>query len=142
MVHQSSDDGYFYRDLQGTTQGPLTNDEFSRAKDRGLIKPGFKVWRQRNGSVFMINVHRHFLVGKIFSVTSCGYFMELTLITISMLMIIYTFTRPKMQKEMDESNFLELLCFLTVIMTSFSIYTASRRLRDASSKVVLEESPV
>ena len=43
MVHQSSDDGYFYRDLQGTTQGPLTNDEFSRAKDRGLIKPGFKV---------------------------------------------------------------------------------------------------
>ena len=59
--------------------------------------------------------------------------MELTLITISMLMIIYTFTRPKMQKEMDEV-ISRIAVFLTVIMTSFSIYTASRRLRDASSK--------
>ena len=45
-------DGYYYRDAQGVTQGPLTEEKFQSHQTKGLLKPGLKVWRQKNGSIF------------------------------------------------------------------------------------------
>ena len=56
-------DGYYYRTTQGVTEGPLSKEAFDRAQVKGLVKPGFKAWRQKNGAIFQVHVNRKFVVG-------------------------------------------------------------------------------
>ena len=140
-------DGYYYRTTQGVTEGPLSKEAFERAQVKGLVKPGFKAWRQKNGAIFQVHVNRKFVVGKIFSCASCGYAMELTMVVTSLGMITWVFTQPKMQEELShgsrrENYFLMALCLVTVVMTIVSIRTTMGRLASASSKVVSAELPV
>lgn len=140
-------DGYYFKDVQGVTQGPLNEDEFTRAQIKGKVRPGRKAWRQKNGAIFHVRVCRHFVVGRICSCAAAGYAIELVMISTSLFMIIWIFTQPKMNEELAhgsirENLFLTVLCIMTVAMTLLSVRTTMLRLADASSTVVSAELPV
>ena len=140
-------DGHYFKDAEGITQGPLTKEEFDASKVKGRIKPGMKAWRQENGAIFLIQVQRHYTIGKIFSLASCGYAVELSMITCSLIMILFVFNQPKMQEELAqgsrrENYFLLVLCLLTIMMTILSIRTTMGRLADSSSTIISGENLV
>lgn len=117
-MNDGSTDGHYYRDDHGITQGPLDFEEFERLQIKGRIKPGMKVWRQKAGAYFQVQMKRRYTIGKMFSFSSVGYFFELIFILISLLMIIFIFRAPKLQEElMNESDgiiIIDHLCDLIV----------------------------
>jgi hypothetical protein len=139
-------DGYYYRDAQDRTRGPLDDVEFDRLRKIGTIKSTFKVWRQKGGNIFKVNLERKYTLGRILSLQSCGHFFELLMISTCLLMMVWIFRAPKLQEEMHKENgdgtMLEILLILCVAMTLVTIRTNLKRLGEASSTVEAVEPPV
>mmetsp|Transcript_28115 Transcript_28115/g.57662 ORF Transcript_28115/g.57662 Transcript_28115/m.57662 type:complete len:144 (+) Transcript_28115:142-573(+) len=140
------DDGYFYRDSSNKTHGPLENMDFQSLRKKGVIKSSFKVWRQKGGNIFKVNLERKFTLGRILSLQSCGHFFELLMISSCLVMMVWIFRAPKLQKELgkegSDATFLKVLLFVTLLMTLFTIRTNLKRLGDSSSTLEAVEPPV
>jgi hypothetical protein len=140
-------DGYYYRDDKSVTKGPLDKEEFNRCQVKGLIKPGNKAWRQKAGAYFQIQVMRRYTIGRIFSISSIGYSLEMTIILSCLALMVWIFRQPKLQKELHdgpggENYFLAVILFLTFVMTLFTIKQNLTRLSQSASEVVAQEPPV
>ena len=140
-------DGFYYTDEKGKTHGPLDKIEWEAAQARGLLKPGTKAWRQKAGSYYTVHIKRNYIVGRVFSLPSCGYCMEFLGMSLSFIVLCYCVRAPKMQAELHpkgggDNYFLEILLLLTFAMVILTIAVNLGRARNHVSAVKADESPV
>lgn len=132
-------DGYFYRDEGGVTNGPFERFDFDQRQLDGLIKPGMKAWRRKGASYFQVRIDRQITIGRAFSLVSCGYCAEICAIAFSLAALFVIVRTPAMQKELREGFLLGGLIVVTLGMTLFSLRMNCHRLAVAASEVITVE---
>jgi hypothetical protein len=84
-------DGYYYRNAYNRKGiGPMTQRDLDNLKAAGEITDETKVWRQRGGQIYKLDIGRKF--NKVFTFESCNHAFELIIIAITFFCTAFSMT--------------------------------------------------
>jgi hypothetical protein len=123
-------DGYYFRDEDGDTQGPMSKALFEQAEKRGMLFPGAKAWRIQGGAVFVVTIRRRLIPKNICSLdggmSCCDMVMSFSGIIVIFFYLSIPENRTGLLASMQTNILSTILLFLTVIMTLALTYYAVR----------------
>ena len=130
-MHFASE-GYYFRDEDGDTHGPMSKSLFERAEKKGMVLPGAKAWRIQGGSVFVVTIRRRCLPENIFSLSGGVSCCDLVMSFSGILAIVCFFSIPKNRNDLLNSmhnQILSTVLFFLIVTMTFALTCFAVRLR-------------
>ena len=107
-------DGYYYRNAYNRKGvGPMSEQDLDNLRATGEITDETKVWRQRGGQIYKLDIGRKYT--KIFTFEACNHAFELIIIFVTFFCTAFSMTLLDWKNEKDTGAkwVLIILCVVT-----------------------------
>jgi hypothetical protein len=141
-------DGYYYRNKEGESVGPISKPRFERLRSSGAISAGTKAWRIAGGSAYKVQLKETLVwdASHVYSCKSCSHMFELCSISITSLMTMSVFWIVDWEKERKKSGsssstiwILRCMGIICIVMVVFTIRKVASRWRKVSCETFVSE---